>query len=113
MGLMTNLLNLKAAITYLALIPQFIQGEAGNVMMQGFVLGGVQIAVSMMVNACIVLAAGGIAVFLNGRPSWMRWQRRVTGALLGVVGVKLAIDAPASVTTDRTRVPKWHRRKHG
>ncbi|WP_211882504.1 hypothetical protein [Pseudarthrobacter albicanus] len=84
---------------YLALIPQFIHPAAGNVMLQGFVLGGVQIAVNMIVNAAIVLAAGGIAVFLHGRPSWTKWQRWVTGTLLGAVGVKLAIDAPASATT--------------
>jgi threonine/homoserine/homoserine lactone efflux protein len=99
MGLLTNLLNPKAAIMYLALIPQFIHLAAGNVMMQGFILGSVQIAVSVMVNGAIVLAAGGVAVFLHSRPSWMKWQRWSTGTLLGAVGVKLAIDAPASATT--------------
>ena len=95
MGLVTNLLNPKAAIMYLALIPQFVQPAAGNVLLQGFILGGVQITVSMVVNAVIVLAAGGIAVFLGSRPSWVRWQRWITGTLLGAVGVKLALDAPA------------------
>ncbi|MDF2847215.1 MAG: LysE family translocator [Oerskovia sp.] len=98
MGLLTNLLNPKAAIMYLALIPQFIDPAAGDVMAQGFVLGGVQIGVSMVVNAAIVLAAGSIAVFLRARPTWMRWQRRATGTLLGAVGVKLAIDAPSPAT---------------
>jgi threonine/homoserine/homoserine lactone efflux protein len=96
MGLMTNLLNPKAALVYLALIPQFIHPAGGNVILQGFVLGGVQIAVSMTVNAAIVFAAGGIALFLHARPSWTKWQRWVTGTLLGAVGVKLATDAPAS-----------------
>ena len=50
------------------------------------------------VNAAIVLAAGSIAVFLRSRPPWMRWQRRATGTLLGAVGVRLAIDAPAPAT---------------
>jgi threonine/homoserine/homoserine lactone efflux protein len=95
MGLVTNLLNPKAAIMYLALIPQFVQPATGNVLLQGFLLGGVQITVSMIVNAAIVLAAGGIAVFLARRPAWVRWQRWVTGGLLGAVGVKLALDAPA------------------
>jgi threonine/homoserine/homoserine lactone efflux protein len=95
MGLLTNLLNPKAAIMYLALIPQFIDPAAGSVMAQGFVLGGVQIGISLVVNAAIVLAAGSVAVFLRSRPRWMRWQRRATGTLLGAVGVKLAIDAPA------------------
>jgi threonine/homoserine/homoserine lactone efflux protein len=88
-------LNPKAAIMYLALIPQFVRPAAGNVALQGFILGGVQITVSMMVNSAIIFAAGAIALFLRSRPSWMKWQRWVTGALLGAVGVKLALEAPA------------------
>jgi threonine/homoserine/homoserine lactone efflux protein len=50
---------------------------------------------SRLVNATIVLGASGIAAFLQQRPHWMRWQRRVTGSLLGAAGLKLAMDAPA------------------
>lgn len=99
MGLVTNMLNPKAAIMYLALIPQFVDQNAGNIVAQGFQLGAVQIAVSMAVNAAIIIAAGSIALFLRGRPSWMRWQRWATGTLLGAVGVKLAIDSPTPATT--------------
>lgn len=95
MGLVTNLLNPKAAIMYLALIPQFVDQNAGGVVAQGFQLGTVQIAVSLTVNAGIIVAAGSIAVFLRRKPSWMRWQRWATGTLLGAVGVTLALDAPA------------------
>ena len=95
MGLVTNLLNPKAALMYLALIPQFIDHGADDVIAQGFQLGAIQIAVAMAVNGAIILAAGSVAVFLQRRPSWIRWQRWVTGTLLGAVGVKLAIDAPA------------------
>ncbi|MBT2499390.1 LysE family translocator [Agromyces sp. ISL-38] len=95
MGLVTNLLNPKAALMYLALIPQFVDQGAGNVVAQGFQLGAIQIAVAMVVNGAIILAAGSIAVFLQRKPTWMRWQRWVTGTLLGAVGVKLALDAPA------------------
>ncbi|HEY1530034.1 MAG TPA: LysE family translocator [Galbitalea sp.] len=93
MGLVTNLLNPKAAIMYLALIPQFVDRSAGHVILQGFLLGGVQITVSMIVNSIIVVLAGAISGFLRSRPAWLRWQRWVTGSLLGLVGIKLAIDA--------------------
>lgn len=93
MGLVTNLLNPKAAILYLALIPQFIDLARGDVTGQGFLLGGIQICESGTVNASIVLAAAGIATFLNARPSWLRWQRRATGILLAVVGLAIALGA--------------------
>ncbi len=98
MGLVTNLLNPKAAIMYLALIPQFVDQDAGNVIAQGFQLGMVQITVSLALNAVIILTAGSLAAFLRRRASWMRWQRRITGTLLGAIGIKLALDAPIPAT---------------
>lgn len=91
MGLLTNLLNPKAAIMYLALIPQFIAPGCGHVLAQGFALGAIQITVSAAVNATIVLAASGIAGFLGARPAWLRWQRLVTGTLLAAVAIHLAL----------------------
>ncbi|MFI5496084.1 LysE family translocator [Actinoplanes sp. NPDC051859] len=92
MGLLTNLLNPKAALMYAALIPQFIDVQAGHLVAQGFLLGGTQIVVSLLVNGLLVLAAGTIAVFLARRPSWLRVQRYVTGTALGLIAVKLATD---------------------
>ena len=98
MGLLTNLLNPKAAIMYVALIPQFIAPAKGNVIAQGFVLGGIQITVSLVVNALIILGAGAIASFLRRRPRWLPWQRRVTGGLLAGVGVQLLVQSPTAAT---------------
>ena len=99
MGLITNLLNPKVAILYLAIIPQFIDQTAGDIVLQGFQLGAIQIAVGVAVNGAIILAAGSIAVFLQRKPQWIRWQKYVTGTLLGAIGVKLAFDAPTPATT--------------
>jgi threonine/homoserine/homoserine lactone efflux protein len=93
MGLLTNLLNPKAAVIYLTLIPQFLRPQDGHVLLQSFVLGGVQIAISLTVNLTLVLAAGTIAVFLARRPGWLRAQRYVMGSVLGALAVKLATDS--------------------
>lgn len=98
MGMLTNLLNPKVAIMYVSLIPQFIDPAAGHALLQGFVLGGIQISISLGVNLAIVLAAGTIAVFLARRPSWLRVQRYVMGTVLGGLAIKLATDrSPAAV----------------
>lgn len=92
MGLLTNLLNPKAAIMYASLIPQFIDVRAGHLVVQSLLLGGVQLSISLAVNAVLVLAAGTVALFLVRRPSWLRIQRYVTGSVLGLIAVKLATD---------------------
>lgn len=94
-GLVTNLLNPKAAIMYLTLIPQFIDPHRGHPTAQGLTLGSIQIAVSLTVNALIVIAAGSIAHFLAERPSWASMQRRITGTLLGTVALLLAREVPS------------------
>jgi threonine/homoserine/homoserine lactone efflux protein len=93
MGFVTNLLNPKIAMLYLALLPQFIDPTAGSVLMQSLVLGTIQIAISISINAMIVLAAGSIAHFLAARPSWVLLQRYLMGTVLAALAVRIAVEA--------------------
>ncbi|MBR0697313.1 LysE family translocator [Bradyrhizobium lablabi] len=92
MGFVTNLLNPKIAMLYLALLPQFID-PTGSVLSQSLMLGSIQIAISVSVNAMIALAAGSIALFLGTRPTWLLIQRWLMGAVLTGLAVRMAFEA--------------------
>jgi threonine/homoserine/homoserine lactone efflux protein len=93
MGFVTNLLNPKIAMFYLALLPQFIDPNGASVLDQSLVLGAIHIAISVSVQAMVTLAAGSIALFLSRRPRWMLAQRYLTGTVLAGLAVRIAFEA--------------------
>ncbi|MFG1605366.1 LysE family transporter [Actinoplanes sp. NPDC049265] len=93
MGTLTNVLNPKAPLMYVSLLPQFIRMERGHLAAQAAVLGGTHIAVSLATHVGLVCGAGSIAAFLERRPSWLRIQRYATAALLFVFAAELAVNA--------------------
>jgi len=93
MGFMTNLLNPKAAMLYLSLLPQFIDPTLGDVFTQALVLGCMQIAISLSVNGLIAITAGTIAAFLGSHPTWLAVQRYLMGTVLAGLALRMALDA--------------------
>jgi threonine/homoserine/homoserine lactone efflux protein len=92
MGFVTNLLNPKIAMLYLALLPQFIDPAVGSVLTQSLVLGTIQIVISVGINAVIALTAGSIAMFLGTRPTWLLVQRWLMGTVLAGLAVRMALE---------------------
>jgi threonine/homoserine/homoserine lactone efflux protein len=93
MGFVTNLLNPKIAMLYLALLPQFIDPAQGSVLTQSLALGSIQIVISVSVQTMITLGAWSIALFLGTRPTWMLVQRWLMGTVLAGLAVRMAVEA--------------------
>jgi threonine/homoserine/homoserine lactone efflux protein len=93
MGFLTNLLNPKIALLYLALLPQFIDPNGASILAQSLQLGLIQVALSVTVNGLVTLAAGSIAGFLALRPGWMTIQRWLMGTVLAGMAVRIALQA--------------------
>jgi threonine/homoserine/homoserine lactone efflux protein len=89
-GIITNLLNPKVALFFLALMPQFI--EAASTRKVGAFLALGLSFVSLGVIWCCVLAIAAAKLrgaFLR-RPSIATWLNRVAGAMFIGLGIKLA-----------------------
>jgi len=87
------MLNPKAVVLYLSLLPQFIDREAGHIFAQSITLCVVQMLMSATVNAGMVMAAGTISRFLSARPIWAVAQRWLMATVLGGLAVRMALDA--------------------
>ena len=66
-GLVSNLLNPKAAIFYLALLPGFIRPAAGPVEVQILTFGAGHILISIVIHSAVMFGAAGVASRLAPR----------------------------------------------
>jgi threonine/homoserine/homoserine lactone efflux protein len=89
----TNLLNPKVALFFLAFLPQFVSLEKGNYTFQIMFLGIWFNTVGTIVNILIAILFGRIGGWLNKSPVVIKWQQRITGAILIGLGIKLAFPA--------------------
>jgi threonine/homoserine/homoserine lactone efflux protein len=87
----TNLLNPKVVLFYLAFLPQFVTSSAGHPGLQLFVLGMTFTVLGLLVDAVIALLSGQIGERLRRRPSSGTWLNRLAGVVFLGLAAKLAL----------------------
>ncbi len=92
-GLLTNLLNPKAGVFYIAVLPTFMTPQSSPVP-QAMLLTAIYVGVATLAHGSIVLLAGTLEPLLND-PRREKVVRRVLSALLALVALWFAwVTAP-------------------
>lgn len=90
-GVLTNVLNPKVAIFFLAFLPQFLKISDGAAHWEILFLGTWFNISGAIVNIVVAILFGKMGVWLSSWPAFIRWQERITGIVLIGLGIKLAI----------------------
>lgn len=89
-ALVTNLLNPKVIVFYLALLPQFVSLQLGQVGVQIFLLGAIHASIGLVYLVAIGCAAGRASRWLR-TSGFARWLDAVAGAVFFGLAVRLAL----------------------
>jgi threonine/homoserine/homoserine lactone efflux protein len=89
-GVVTNVLNPKVALFFLAFLPQFIAIGSGHAT-EAILLLGLWFDVSgTVVNILVAVLFGRIGDWLRQHSRWMKIQEKITGLVLIALGIKVA-----------------------
>ncbi|BBD09745.1 LysE family translocator [Desulfovibrio ferrophilus] len=89
-GVFIDLLNPKAAIFFLAFLPQFVEPGAGSVSSQLLLHGVLIIVVAAFVEPPLVLMGGSLTNRLRDNQRFCTWLDRSLGGFFTYLGLRLA-----------------------
>ena len=89
-GFLSNVLNPKTAVFYLAFLPQFIDPQ-GSPLLQSLFMAGIHFVIAMCWQ-CGLAGALTSAKSLLKSPRFMTWMEGTTGAVLVLLGAKLIVE---------------------
>jgi threonine/homoserine/homoserine lactone efflux protein len=88
-GFVSNALNPKVMLFFLAFVPQFVDAEGGPVFAQMLLLGATFSVMTACSYAWLGAAAGRLAAPLMQRPALGIWLNRATGSLFILLALRL------------------------
>lgn len=89
-GVLTNVLNPKVAVFFLAFLPQFISVSSPNKVLSFIVLGLIFVTTGTIWCVIVALFSSGVAVRLHGSSKTTQRLRYLNGILFMLLGLKLA-----------------------
>ena len=94
-GILTEALNPKTAIFFLAFIPQFINPD-GVIVTQFILLGSISVFLNTSADIVVATMAGPIGIQLKKRANLRKFQRWFTGISLMALGAFVAVTGESS-----------------
>lgn len=88
---LTNILNPKVAVFFIAFFPQFANPARGDVAVQILALGGLFMLGGFVWLGALALTFGTFGDWLRRSLGFWRWQRLIMGSSLGGLAVWLAL----------------------
>ncbi|RUU59267.1 LysE family translocator [Mesorhizobium sp. M2C.T.Ca.TU.002.02.1.1] len=90
-AILTEVLNPKTALFFLAFLPQFVHPQGGFVMLQLMLLGIIFVLFGLFSTIVFAVSAGGLGSFLRRNPAVLKWQGKVVGGIYCALGIRLAL----------------------
>jgi len=90
-GFLTNVLNPKVALFFLAFLPQFVESDAANKPLAFLFLGLVFNVNGTLWNLFIAWSAARVSAGLRQRAAALQWFNRCVGGIFVALGIRLAL----------------------
>ena len=90
-GVLSNVLNPKIAIFFLAFLPQFVDKGSSHIALQMVILGLTFAIMGLCFLLVVGYSSGAIGGWLTRRPHYTQYLQRLAGGILIGLGIRLAL----------------------